>query len=387
MLKHERVLAALERREPDRVPTMDMMVEVENIYEILGKKPSAPSWIFAGGAASRVFDTLVAKGHPRFIVDKPMEEYILDRTEAAVRMGHDSAWVLHTPTWVYRDSKTIVDFYGRLFEVLVDDRGNILSPMYRGGVIEDMSGWRGWEKKNLLRLPQVMYRVYSKLSARYGDDIFIFGSFPGGLFEVTWQAMGFERFAVAARRDRLFLETVIGFHADLYCLILEALSAAGIPGLVYPDDLAYRSGPMLAPRMLEELFGDSYRRITSTAHRLGMPVVIHSCGDVHPLLGWFADCGFDGVHALEPTAGIELAEAKELVGERLCLIGNIDITHILVDASREEVFEAVRCAIRDAGAGGGYMVAPTNSHPGMSVRNLRWMQEAVREYGRYPLDV
>ena len=74
MLKHERVLAALERREPDRVPTMDMMVEVENIYEILGKKPSAPSWIFAGGAASRVFDTLVAKGHPRFIVDKPMEE-------------------------------------------------------------------------------------------------------------------------------------------------------------------------------------------------------------------------------------------------------------------------------------------------------------------------
>lgn len=35
-VRHERVLAALELREPDRVPTMDMMVEYANIYEILG---------------------------------------------------------------------------------------------------------------------------------------------------------------------------------------------------------------------------------------------------------------------------------------------------------------------------------------------------------------
>lgn len=39
MTPHERVLAALELREPDRVPTMDMMVETANIAEILGKKP------------------------------------------------------------------------------------------------------------------------------------------------------------------------------------------------------------------------------------------------------------------------------------------------------------------------------------------------------------
>ncbi len=116
-----------------------------------------------------------------------------------------------------------------------------------------------------------------------------------------------------------------------------------------------------------------------------MKIVMHSCGDVYSLLEWFADCGFDGVHALEPTAGVELARAKEMVGGRLCLVGNMDVTRILVDASREEVEEAVRSSIDAAGPGGGYIVAPTNSHESMTVRNQRWMVEAVEKYGRYPL--
>jgi uroporphyrinogen decarboxylase len=156
---------------------------------------------------------------------------------------------------------------------------------------------------------------------------------------------------------------------------------------MYTDDLAYRSGPMLNPRTYDELFGDAYRRFTETAHSLDMKITIHSCGNVYPLLGWFADCGFDGVHALEPTAGVELARAKEMVGDRLCLMGNIDITHVLVDASRDEVFAAVRQAIVDAGGGGGYIVAPTNTHPDMDLEHLRWMIEAAHTYGSYPLEL
>jgi uroporphyrinogen decarboxylase len=151
--------------------------------------------------------------------------------------------------------------------------------------------------------------------------------------------------------------------------------------VVYSDDLAYRSGPMLNPKMVDELFGDGYRRLTATAHKLGMKIVIHSCGNVYELLDLFADCGFDGVHALEPTAGVELKKAKEMIGNRLCLLGNLDVTHILVDATKDEVFEAVKQSLEDAGAGGGYILAPTNSHPDISVQRLRWMLEAVEKYG------
>jgi uroporphyrinogen decarboxylase len=122
-----------------------------------------------------------------------------------------------------------------------------------------------------------------------------------------------------------------------------------------------------------------------TAHALGIRLVMHSCGNVLPLLEWFADCGFDAVQSLEPTAGVTLKEAKALVGDRLCLIGNIDVSEVLVGGTREEVFEAVRQAIQDAGRGGGFILSPAHNHSGVSVERLRWMLEAARQYGGYPL--
>lgn len=137
------------------------------------------------------------------------------------------------------------------------------------------------------------------------------------------------------------------------------------------------------PRLIEGLFGEHYRRITETAHALGLKTVMHSCGNTTPLLERFVSWGFDAVHPMEPTAGVDLATAKKAVGDRLCLIENLDITHILVDTTREEVFAAVRQAIGDASAGGGFILVPDHSHPDISVQRLRWMVEAAHTYCTY----
>jgi uroporphyrinogen decarboxylase len=306
---------------------------------------------------------------------------------AAVEMGFDSAWLTYAPVWRYDDSRNMHDINGRRLKVTFDGKGNLGTPMYMGGLITGPDDWRAWPKEDLLRLPEQSNRFYSRVQKDLGDRIFIFGVFVDGIFGYTWECMGFERFVVAVRKERGFIDRMITFYTDLYCMMIEAMADAGLPGVIYGDDLAYRSGPMLNPRQFESLYGESFRRITDTAHRVGMKIVIHSCGNVYKLLDWFVDCGFDGVHALEPTAGVELAKAREMVGSRLCLLGNMDVTHILVDASREEVFEAVRQSIDDAGRGGGYIVAPTNSHHGMSVQRLLWMREAVEEFGHYPLSL
>ena len=122
--------------------------------------------------------------------------------------------------------------------------------------------------------------------------------------------------------------------------------------------------------------------ITSIVYSMTM---IHSCGNTSTLLPWFADCGFDAVNPLEPTAGVDLASAKKAVGDRVCLVGNIDVTHILVDADKDEVFAAVKQAVADAGKGGGFILAPAHDHSRMSVERMRWMVEAGRRYGNYPL--
>lgn len=384
---HERVLAALERREPDRVPTFDVMEEYANIYEVLGKRPFPTGFLFTNRWTSRIVDRTAGLLNRSQLFFAEMDRFSYDRTEAAVKMGYDAAWVMHVPIWKFRDSKVAVDIYGRQYDVIVDGRGNLATPMYKKGLIASPQDWYGWDKRDLLRLPERANRAFRRIQKGLGDRIFVMPGFLFGLFENTWQPMGFERFAVALRKEKAFVRRVIRFYRDHFCLMLEAWADAGVPGAVYTDDMAYRSGPMLPPALMEELYGDAFRHITETAHALGLKIVVHSCGNVVPLLSWFADCGFDGVHALEPTAGVELGKVKQLVGDRMCLIGNVDITHILVDATREEVFEAVRKSIAEAGWGGGYMVAPTNSHHTMSVQRLKWMLEAVERYGRYPLDL
>ena len=386
--KHDRVLAALELREPDRVPTMDLMNEFAVNNAIIGKRPRLLGLLMRNQYYCRAMDRvlpLLPLESTAYALDPEWESLAFRGAAAAEKMGYDSAWLTYMPISRSRDSKTVLDVFGRLNDVFIDDEGNIANPVYREGLITSPADWRAWDKRAILRLPEKINRVFSKVFKEYGDKFFIFGFCSYGLFENIWQPMGFERFVVAMRKERDFINRMIRFYADLYCLMVEAVADAGLPGMVYTDDLAFRSGPMLNPRQLEELFGDHYRRIVETAHSAGMKMIVHSCGNVTSLLEWFADCGFDGVHPIEPTAGMTLTEAKELVGDRMCVMGNLDITHILVDATREEVFEAVRQCIADAGRGGGYILAPDHSHPGISAERLRWMVEAAKEYGNYPL--
>src|SRR5512137_1918790 len=57
-LSHKRVIEVLEHREPDRVPTMDVMEEYSNIYDVLGKKPVPLGFLFANRYTAKLMDKL-----------------------------------------------------------------------------------------------------------------------------------------------------------------------------------------------------------------------------------------------------------------------------------------------------------------------------------------
>ena len=68
---------------------------------------------------------------------------------------------------------------------------------------------------------------------------------------------------------------------------------------------------------------------------------------------------------------------RQKFGDRLCLVGNIDVTRILTHASRQEVEASVRDAIEKS-KGGGFILAPAQTHSEINVRNVRWMLEEAR---------
>lgn len=98
--------------------------------------------------------------------------------------------------------------------------------------------------------------------------------------------------------------------------------------------------------------------------------------------------GIAGIHPIDPTAGMDIGEAKAKYGGRVCLIGGIDCGATLSWGTEEEVRQAVKECIKKAGVGGGLICTSSNTiHSGVKPENYVTMVKAIREYGRYPLSL
>ena len=150
-------------------------------------------------------------------------------------------------------------------------------------------------------------------------------------------------------------------------------------------DLAMNTGPMMSPHQFREFIKPYYKEVVDAAHKRGVPVIKHSCGNITQILEDFLDCGFDGIHPIQPQC-MDIVQAKEICKGRAAILGNIDCVDLLPSGTVEEVEETVRETIQKAAPGGGYILASANSiHKDVKAENAIAMFRAARKYGKYPI--
>jgi uroporphyrinogen-III decarboxylase len=82
-----------------------------------------------------------------------------------------------------------------------------------------------------------------------------------------------------------------------------------------------------------------------------------------PLLDLLLQMQLDALETFTPFSmggDVELSAAKKRIGDRLCMIGGFDQFHYLAGCPPEETRQAVRRCFEEAGAGGGYILAPSD---------------------------
>ncbi len=167
-----------------------------------------------------------------------------------------------------------------------------------------------------------------------------------------------------------------------------ALLDAGVKIILQTDDFAFKSGPFMRPKQIDELFGPSYRRIINAVHACGGKFVLHSCGDNTMLFDTFISWGVDGLHAYEPTSNVDIYKEKKLHGDMVTMIGGVGIDYLLTDrSSDEEVVSKVKELIAELGPGGRFIIAPAHSISSIPAHKLRVMLDAAQRYGAYPINV
>ena len=166
--------------------------------------------------------------------------------------------------------------------------------------------------------------------------------------------------------------------------IVQRAIRAGAEVIILGDDYAGNSGPMMSPALFREFILPPLTKMIAMIHAEGALCIKHSDGDLYPLLDMLVAAGPDGINPIEPVAGMELKKVKQLVGDKVCLTGNIDCARLLPHGTPAQVCEAVRQAIADAAPGGGYILTSSNSiHSSCRPENFIAMIRACHEFGSY----
>ncbi len=206
------------------------------------------------------------------------------------------------------------------------------------------------------------------------------------ILEPLWEGMGLGLLMKLILKNKQKLKKYIDLRAKIGVQFAKLFAETDLDIFFLCDDTALKNTTMISPQIHRELIVPAYKAAVQVLRKAGKYVFFHSDGFTEPYFNGLIEAGFHGVESLEPFAGMNLKHLKETYGDKLCLIGNIDVSSLLPFGTMDQVVEAVRNCIKDAGEGGGYILSPcTDITNACKVENVLTMIETTKKYGKYPL--
>ncbi len=197
--------------------------------------------------------------------------------------------------------------------------------------------------------------------------------------------------SLSTRRDFIYKlferQTEIGFAnlEKIHQVVGERATLAYISG----SDFGAQNGPFIAPRVYRDLFLPFHKQLNDWVHRhTTWKTFIHTCGSVWAFIEDFISAGFDILNPVQTSAAdMDPLKLKEKFGDRITFWGGgVDTQRTLPFGTREDVRREVRERIQAFGPGGGFVFnAVHNIQALVPVENVLAMCEAVHEFGNYPL--
>ena len=149
------------------------------------------------------------------------------------------------------------------------------------------------------------------------------------------------------------------------------------------------SQTLMGPGWYEKLVGPYDKILVDIIHKYEGIAFYHCHGKIKAIINEIADTGIDVLSPLEapPGGDIPMKEAKEMIGGRVCLLGNLDDLEFIGKKSRREIEEKFIKLIEDVGKDGGFVLGGTESgvYTEKMLDGFLHMAEISEKYGRYDL--
>jgi uroporphyrinogen decarboxylase len=382
-------LSTLNHEEPDRVPLFEVGIDSAPVLEKYGGR-SMGDLI----NALKILRFIIG-GHKLFgyISNKPY--FIKKAVKSALgmfkRIGYDLVSVpcagLFTkykfPKW-----NCYVEEYGKRYKfakIMSGDK-ELNIPYYEGGYFDTEDPAAAYEKWGPLDPDHPARRgAYEGAIEAVGDEMIVFPSVLGP-FETTWQAFGFNTFVRLLYQKPSFIERVFKDRGDFIVAVAENMMNLGAEGIFMLDDLGHKTGPLLSPIYFRKYIVPELKRLAAKVHSYNGKVILHSDGNLYPILDDIINAGIDALNPWESTANMDIFKAKEDYGEKISLIGNVPV-ELLSHGTLQDVEDYAKKLIRICAPGGGYIFSATNLTYSVTLPNYEKMIETAKKCGTYPINL
>ncbi|NIO08538.1 MAG: hypothetical protein GTO40_11245, partial [Deltaproteobacteria bacterium] len=143
-----------------------------------------------------------------------------------------------------------------------------------------------------------------------------------------------------------FIDRANEFMMDYQLRYMRNCADMGVDIFWINGDWAMTERPMVSREYTERFLAPPFKKLVDYAHSRGVPVIKHTDGNIWPIYDTIIDAGADGLHPIDPMAGMDIGEAKARFGDKICLCGNVSCAFSLVSGTEEEVREETREVIR-----------------------------------------
>jgi uroporphyrinogen decarboxylase len=282
-----------------------------------------------------------------------------------------------TPIWI--DDRTFVNEFKQIWKI--DEDRN--TELYYGGMIEISDEMEPVELDPYDEGRASFAKEVVKEARRRGMAVVanVHGGFSSG-----YLSCGIEKFLISLIRNPTQTAALITTFTRFWTEVAKQLIDVGVEVIGVGDDLADKHGPFIGLNEWRELVRPGLEQMVREVKNRGGIVFFHSDGNINLILDDIAQIRFDGLHSIEPLAGMDIGFVKRKYGKRLCLLGNVDCSQTLCFHTLPRVVEETRRTIQQASHGGGHILCSSNSlHSGVRLENYLMMVATGRRYGRYPL--
>lgn len=242
------------------------------------------------------------------------------------------------------------------------------------------------------RWPEPEWMDVSKIKAEaevYGGRYAILGGDWSPFWHDAIDLLGMENLYVKMYTEPELVDVLMEHMVDYYAAVSERIfdAAADVIDVFFiGNDFGSQNGPLLGPELFKRFILPHLKRLIDLGHCYGLKVQLHCCGGFAPLLPLMIEAGLDGVHSVQPSCvGMDLQRLKAEFGDKILFNGAIDSHHVLIDGSVDFVREKVREVLEIMKPGGGYVAGASHDTilEETPVENVVAMFDAVRKFGTY----